>query len=352
MLIGSKAFSSLWKEWQKEYQPLQVLKLLLAYIEMPEDLSGEIEETQRLLSYFDPDLAPHDAFWKDVTRLVDLAFPGDSLSQAGLVERQIHQLRYLISSQQAQYVRTHYKKTGMTDKEALAVYLRWKPFTMFDQGRLHQKISFCDGKGIYPDGIPSVNLKILLYNRVEFILDSQGNFLNEVDAEQVTESGVVNGASFNYGNFKRHWQLDVEPVQPHDPAFRNRMTKGFRSPNKLRKKWGRKEPEHFDKSFYNPNGIYAQSHRSLANDVKRQARTFLAMVYGFKPFHTKQSKEVHMSKQPQNNKGTAVLGSLVFMALYALGIWHNAVRGNIPFLILWSVLLLVNVSYLIFRLRK
>ena len=52
-----------------------------------------------------------------------------------------------------------------------------------------------------------------------------------------------------------------------------------------------------------------------------------------------------MSKQPQNNKGTAVLGSLVFMALYALGIWHNAV-------ILWSVLLLVNISYLIFRLKK
>ncbi|MBS4922859.1 MAG: DUF3114 domain-containing protein [Streptococcus salivarius] len=324
MLIGSKAFSSLWKEWQKEYQPLQVLKLLLAYIEMPEDLSGEIKETQRLLSYFDPDLAPHDAFWKDVARLVDLAFPEDSLSKKFSIERQIHQLRYLISSQQAQYVRTHYKKTGMTDKEALAVYLRWKPFTMFDQGRLHQKISFCDGKGIYPDGIPSVNLKILLYNRIEFILDSQGNFLNEVDAEQVTESGVVNGASFNYGNFKRHWQLD----------------------------WGRKEPEYFDRSFYNPNGIYAQSHRSLANDVKRQARLFLAMVYGFKPVQKKQSKEVYMSNQPQNNKGTAVLGSLVFMALYALGIWHNAVRGNIPFLILWSVLLLVNVSYLIFRLRK
>ena len=54
-----------------------------------------------------------------------------------------------------------------------------------------------------------------------------------------------------------------------------------------------------------------------------------------------------MSNQPQNNKeGTAVLGSLVFMALYALGIWHNAVRGNIPFLILWSVLLLINVCLL------
>ncbi|MFS9164842.1 DUF3114 domain-containing protein [Streptococcus salivarius] len=352
MLIGSKAFRHLWEDWRRDYQPLQVLKLLLAYIGMPEDLSGELEETQHLLSYFDPDLAPHDSFWKDVVKLVDLAFPDDSLSKDVSIERQIHQLRYLISSQQAQYVRTHYKKSGMTDKEALAVYLRWKPFTMFDQGRLHQKISFCDGKGIYPDGIPSVNLKILLYNRVEFILDSQGNFLNEVDAEQVTESGVVNGASFNYGNFKRHWQLDVEPVQPHDPDFRNRMTKGFRSPNKLKKRWGQQAPEQFDKSFYNPKGIYAQSHRSLANDVKRQARFFLALVYGFKPNQTKQSKEVHMSKQPQNNKGTAVLGSLVFMALYALGIWHNAVRGNIPFLILWSVLLLVNVSYLIFRLRK
>lgn len=287
MLIGSKAFNCLWKEWQEEHQPLQVLQLLLAYIEMPEDLSGELKETQDLLSYFDPDLAPHDSFWKDIVRLVDLAFPGDSLSQEGLVERQIHQLRYLISSQQAQYVRRHYKKSGMTDKDALAAYLRWKPFTMFDQGRLHQKIAVRAGEVVYPDGIPSINLKILLYNRIEFILDSQGNFLNEVDAEKVTESGVVNGASFNYGNYKRHWQLDVEPVQPHDPDYRNRMTKGFRSPNKLRKKWGRKAPEQFDKSFYNPKGIYAQSHRSLANDVKRQARAFLAVVYGFKPFHTK-----------------------------------------------------------------
>ena len=325
MLIGSKAFRNLWEDWQRDYQPLQVLKLLLAYIGMPEDLSGELEETQHLLSYFDPDLAPHDSFWKDVVKLVDLAFPGDSLSKNASIERQIHQLRYLISSQQAQYVRTHYKKPGMTDKEALAVYLRWKPFTMFDQGRLHQKISICDGKAVYPDGIPSVNLKILLYNRIEFILDSQGNFLNEVD---------------------------VEPVQPHDPDFRNRMTRGFRSPNKLKKRWGQQASEQFDKSFYNPKGIYAQSHRSLANDVKHQARLFLALVYGFKPVQKKQTKEVHMSKQPQNNKGTAVLGSLVFMALYALGIWHNAVRGNIPFLILWSVLLLVNVSYLIFRLRK
>ncbi|MFR7932514.1 MAG: DUF3114 domain-containing protein [Streptococcus thermophilus] len=164
----------------------------------------------------------------------------------------------------------------------MAVYLRWKPFTMFDQGRLHQKVAIRDGKAVLSwMGLPVLILRFSSsIIGTEFILDSQGNFLNEVDAEQVTESGVVNGASFNYGNFKRHWQLDVEPVQLHDPDFRNRMTKGFRSPNKLKKRWGQQAPEQFDKSFYNPNGIYAQSHRSLANDVKRQARAFLAMVYG------------------------------------------------------------------------
>ena len=45
MLIGSKAFRNLWEDWQRDYQPLQVLKLLLAYIGMPEDLIGELEET-------------------------------------------------------------------------------------------------------------------------------------------------------------------------------------------------------------------------------------------------------------------------------------------------------------------
>ncbi len=46
----------------------------------------------------------------------------------------------------------HIIKTGMTDKEALAVCLRWKPFTMFDQGR-PPKISFCDGR-VYQVGFP------------------------------------------------------------------------------------------------------------------------------------------------------------------------------------------------------
>ena len=59
------------------------------------------------------------------------------------------------------------------------------------------------------------------------------------------------------------------------------------------------------------------SHTDLWLMMSNVKPDFLAMVYGFKPVQKKQIKEVHMSKQPQNNKGTAVLGSLVFMALYA-----------------------------------
>ncbi len=60
-MLGSKAFRNLWEDWQRDYQPLQVLKLLLAYIVMAEDLSGELEETQHLLSYFDPEDNLHPA---------------------------------------------------------------------------------------------------------------------------------------------------------------------------------------------------------------------------------------------------------------------------------------------------
>ena len=49
MLIGSKAFRHLWEDWRRDYQPLQVLSLLLDYIQMPEDLSGELEETFYLI---------------------------------------------------------------------------------------------------------------------------------------------------------------------------------------------------------------------------------------------------------------------------------------------------------------
>lgn len=278
-LIGSPEFAHLWREWQENLSAKQVLSHLMVYIQMPDDLSGHLHETQRLLAHFDTDLAPHASFWKQVVKLVQEAFPGQVLSQSGRLQRQIHQFRYLISSQQAEYVRAHYKRDGMTDREALAAYLRWKPYTLFDQGRLHQKVALKKGQVRYPGATPSVNLKILLYNRVEFILDSQGNFLNELDAQVVTEAGVVNGASFNYGTFKKHWSLDVEPIKHHDPSFRKRMTQSFRAPNKTKKHLLKGLPQDYERSFYNAKGLYAQEGQALSYLVARQAQAFRRLVW-------------------------------------------------------------------------
>ena len=44
-----------------------------------------------------------------------------------------------------------------------------------------------------------LNFKVLLNFHTEYILDQGGQFLNEVDPNQISENGIVNGASFNYG---------------------------------------------------------------------------------------------------------------------------------------------------------
>lgn len=43
---------------------------------------------------------------------------------------------------------------------------------------------------------------------------------------------------------------------------------------------------------------------------------------------------------------------MLFMVLYALGIWRNAQTGNTAFLLLWSLLFAVNAVFLVIRLVK
>ncbi len=81
MLIGSKAFSNLWKELAKGLPAIAGAKAIASLYRDARGSIGRDRGNSALLSYFDPDLAPHDAFWKDVARLVDLAFPEDSLSK-------------------------------------------------------------------------------------------------------------------------------------------------------------------------------------------------------------------------------------------------------------------------------
>ncbi|MGT2950561.1 hypothetical protein BU202_03675 [Streptococcus cuniculi] len=281
--IGSSLFGKLWQLEKNSKSPRQLLELLVAIVGMPEDVSGDLAEHQALVARFHPDLAPHDSFWWELSALVDQAFPGQTMAERDLLARQLHQLRYVISSQQAEYVRLHFKKTGETDSQALARYLRktypwwrWKKdYAIGTSARLHNKLKFESGKKIYPSHYPSFNIKILLHFHTEFILDSQGHFLNEMDAQELTEIGVVNGASFNYGKAgKRHWDLDVDTVGPHDPAFRNQATKGFRAPNR-----SHKLEDDYERSYFNPQGLYAQDGLSSYQQTKLVVRAFKKLLW-------------------------------------------------------------------------
>lgn len=280
--IGSAAFWSGWKEVKNDKDPCRALRFVLDQLDLPQDLSGDLTENQALVAKFSPDLAPHDRFWSDLARQVRLVMKGKDFQEKTEFNRQLHQLRYVISSQQAQYVRQHYRKSGRTDQEALFAYLRANHLrpSLWDNARLHNKRQIKDGTFCFPDEQESYNIKVLLQFRTEFIIDGQGNFLNEVDAEKVTANGIINGASFNYGNTtKSHFRLDVCPVGPHDPAFRNQATKGYRSPNRtgrvrLARFWQERRTADFDRSFYNKNGGYAKDGQALISLIKQEKKAF------------------------------------------------------------------------------
>lgn len=280
--IGSPAFLAQWQQDLATKPTREVLERLLDAISMPDDLSGELEENKRLVAAFDQSLAPHDKFWKELARLVRRQMKGQDFRQETALNRRLHQLRYIISSQQAEYVRHHYREAGMSDQAALIAYLsdhRLKP-SLLDNARLHNKRRLVEGAWQFPEERESYNIKVLLSLRTEFILDSRGNFLNEVDAQVVTANGIINGASFNYGNTpKSHVTLDVRPIRPHDPTFRKRITKGYKSPNRL----GRIHMGHFLKerqqadyalSFFNKTGAYAKDGKALVTQIKQAKKAF------------------------------------------------------------------------------
>lgn len=273
------------KMWEKELQNLDevaaqdllrgVMKLLL----MPCDLSGSCEETAFLLSRIAPDCPPGSDFWKAFSRVVQIAFERDPLAdQSGdqLLKRQVHQLRYLLSSYQAQWIRTHEVRAGQTDEEALQAYLQEARATTVDAyaaARLHNKVSVTsDGHLHYPSGASQqVNFKILLNFHTEYILDQDGQFLNEVDPYQISENGIVNGASFNYGlaRGRTHKDLDIDPVKAWDPPFRKQVLyqQGIRylAPKNDRSVEG----------YWSRKGVFAQGGKSYKQQVAQRVRRFL-----------------------------------------------------------------------------
>lgn len=290
MKIGDKDFWRFWKTSRRKLdkeKARQVLSDLMHLAHMPDELSGSLNENQWLISRFADNLPPHHTFWRDLAQLVTQAFPKNSLSQMGKLERQIHQFRYVISSQQAQYIRKYYKKLGMTDTQALAVYLGSRSrfsYSLNASARLHNKVAIAQGAVVYPGGQESFNIKVLLNrSHTEFILSSQGNFLNELDAEEVTEAGIVNGASFNYGRGRQHWALDVKPIALHDPAFRKKWTTKYRSPKYIKKQLTHKLVDEAEHSYFNQSGLYAKDGHSYFEWVQREVQNFKRQIKAFSP---------------------------------------------------------------------
>lgn len=259
----------------------------------PSDLTAE---TGAFSSNIWPDISPHARFWSVFAATVSRVFPSQAmLVSDDLLARRVHQLRYVISAQQAAWVRRHYGGLGISDREALVAYLatadvkdqwlEWLGLAPYDlvmtydlgeSARFHNKRQRgkmdLSAQPFLSKTLPTMNLKILVNWHSEFILSSQGELLTIWPATQ--PYGVVNGASFNYslGPGIRHRDLDICPVGTHDPAYRRRLTRGggYRSPNR-RRWWFWWSEEDWEDSFYNKQGRFAVQGRSCAQVIQAMA---------------------------------------------------------------------------------
>lgn len=286
-LTGAQTFASplFCQLWQAELASLtrlrarRLLSLTMALLEMPASLSGDEQEAEQLVGRVFP-LSPAADFWSDLALVVDLAFPGNSLAdpQDGLA-KQVHQLRYVLSKQQSLWVQENYGGAGRTGRQALQAFLQATPSSSYQLGesaRLHNKQGFSGQTGQLLQPLPA-SLKVLVGFHSEFILDEEGQLLNILDGADL--KGLVNGASFNYAkkNGHRHVQLDVAPVKPHDPDFRNRVTRQkdlvFRVPQPLRwQQWRSLLSSNWAWNYHNPKGHHAQEGRSKKAHVAQLQR--------------------------------------------------------------------------------
>lgn len=280
-----------------------VLQISMRYAGMPAELSGDTKETKRLVGNIDQNLAPHDDFWASFSETVRKAYPGDEFAKAsdtGDLKRQTHQFRYVISAQQAQWVREHYRKNDMNDEDALVAYAKDHPELEFEAGpsaRLHNKAYYdADAdKIVYPNDTKNpehvqkeqANYKVLLGFRTEFILSKDGNFLNEIDPEGATENGIVNGASFNYGeDGSSHKNLDMDTPAVWDPKFRQEIINNiydnekhkYVSPNKIQKESDATKDSPWSNSYYNNTGRYGVNGKKYKDLIDKEVQEFKERV--------------------------------------------------------------------------
>lgn len=275
------ASTSFYKLLKAESWPMTKEKAQCLLEGMMENLAFPVElhhsHLPDLLEKMERNCPPHHPFWRYFAGLVDRAFPEQQLAEYGTLNRQVHQLRYLISYQQASWVRQHYGQ-GKTDWQALVAYLanlpRWS-YGLRESARLHNKQVFGQSRA----EILPINLKVLIGFHSEFILAQDGQFAL-ILYEKPSKNGVVNGASFNYAraNNKRHAQLDMAPVGPHDPAFRKKTIRSkartYLSPTRNRRYQSRKSQLAWEQSYFNPQGVFSFRGNSRADLVASLRKRF------------------------------------------------------------------------------
>lgn len=283
MKIGDKDFFYFWensKAASTSDKARLVLQELMDILEMPEELSGEIAQTRKLLNQFSDNLSPNHLFWSELARLVQVAYPGESMTEDNLLSHQVHQFRYVISAYQAQWIREAFP--AKSDWQSMLAYLKdkkerrfWRrrfDFDLTESARLHNKAP----KHVILGFELPINLKILLAFHTEFILDSRGHFANEIDPQGQTHNGIINGASFNYANHndQRHYELDVAAIKRHDPFFRKRILAN-QGNTFLAPLWIKcRRHEDWERSYFNKKGHYARQGRSSYQMVKQLIQRF------------------------------------------------------------------------------
>lgn len=304
-VFGSRVFQELWQKEAKgikKERARQLLTYSLQLVGVPEELSGEEEETRRLVGKFSDELQPDDYFWGSFARTVQKAFPRQELSRKDPLAKQIHQFRYVISAQQAQWVRENFREEGQTDKDALVAYLAAKrkvkeavdqfgleefryfvEYDLEESSRLHNKVATLRGQSgsvviRYPNYDTLVNIKIVMNFHTEFILSSEGRFVNELDPEGTDANGIINGASFNYANKnnKLHRTLDITPVRAHDPAYRKVVTRTadyvYQAPNNIRTELVQVGTGDWSESYFNKKGLYSYQKKSCSQSVRKEIK--------------------------------------------------------------------------------
>ena len=255
-LVGSEVFKKMWYAWKAEglsaSESKKKLKMLMKVTGMDGiDENSSADDLRRIANKIDPNLEPDDKFWRSLAGTVETAYyspPKTNFNgvafevdkavkgiysqneMTGTLGKRVHLFRYVISYQQAEYIRNKY--TDGTDEEKLIRYLKESghdDWTADESARLHQKLyTNSQNTIIFPNGHSNanggVNIKVVTNNKFhsEFIINGDGKFLTLLD-EHATQDAKVNCSSFNYArrNDFVHKVLDVYPTSNNEPKFRD-----------------------------------------------------------------------------------------------------------------------------------